>query len=173
MIIKTFTFMFKIIENKNSILISEELSPVLRFFIFFIGLSPLIFTPYELLIKPHWNEFSFIIVIPIIISFGAIFVGGTFIIVSIWGLDKFLEINFERKYILYSHKTFFGSLFKHKYKLTDLNKIEIAIHDWSDGPTTYSLEFHISKKIMNIGDFKKHDEAELLKSNITHKLRIE
>ncbi len=113
----------------------EPMSYGLRIFAFLAGLFPFL-TPYELLIRPGWPEFSIFVIIPIIVSAGAIAVGGLFILAGILGMHQCLRFDAASRTIAYAYKTAITSLCEKRYQFADLSTIEIALRDWESRPPT-------------------------------------
>ena len=153
--------MTKVQETNEEIVLTEKLSNGLRFFLFCVGWFPIFLAPYELLVRPHWNGFSLYMIIPIIISVGAIAVGGLCVIAGLLGLDQTLQFHVETRTINYFYKSAITHLRRKTFKFSDIAKSEIHEHDWSDGPPSYGVQFVFwdGQKI-EIGIFEKRAEVE-------------
>jgi hypothetical protein len=126
-----------------------------------IGLIPVILVPYELLIRPNWNGLSLFIIPPIVISIGAILVGGLFVAAGLLGLDQTLAIVERTGTIHYSYRSALVALRRKTYRFSDVARAGIKVHDWSDGPSTYGLEFaFLDGQKIEIARFENRPEAE-------------
>ncbi len=153
--------MTKVQETNEELVFIEKLSKGLRFFLFFIGWIPIFLAPYELLIRPRWNGFSFYMIIPIIISIGAVAVGGLFIMAGLLGLNQTLQFHIKSKIINYSYESAIAYLRRKTFKFSDIAKSEISEHSWSDGPSTYGIQFiFFDGQKIAVGRFEKKVEAE-------------
>lgn len=155
------SIMSKIQETNTEIVITEKMPNGVRVFLFIIGLIPTFLAPYEMLIQPRWPGFSLYLIIPILISIGAVLAGGLFITAGLFGLDSTFQFSIESRSIQYSYKSALIPLRKRTYKFSDIVSIEIKTHNWSDGPSTYGLQFTFrdGQKI-ETGSFEKKDIAE-------------
>jgi hypothetical protein len=147
-------------KNDSELIITEKVPAGLRIFLSILGLIAMTVAPYKLLIQPDWEGFSLYLVIPLIISFGAILIGGIFIIAGIFGLNQTLIVSAKMKSIQYSYESVLLPLRKKTYKFTEITSLEIITHDWTDGPSTYGIQVNLSggEKI-STGSFKNENEA--------------
>ena len=148
-------------ETDKEIIITEKVPNRARIFLFLVGLFPIFITPYDLLIRPHWQGFSVYLILPILISIGAVLVGLAFIAAGLYGLDTTFQFLKETKTIHYSYQAALIPLRKKTFKFSDIITIEIKTHNWSDGPSTYGLEFIFrNKEKIETASFEKREEAE-------------
>ncbi len=61
--------------------------------------------PYEMLIRSKWNGFSVFLMISILLSVGAILVGGLFVAAGLFGLNKTLVFIKKSETIDYSYES--------------------------------------------------------------------
>lgn len=151
----------KVQERAGEIIFLEKVPNGLRVFLSIVGLFPIFITPYELLIRPNWQGFSINLLISIIVSIGAFLLGGFFLAAGLWGLNQTLIFTQKSKSVQYYYESALMPLRKKTYPFKDIEKISINRHDWSDGPSTYSLQvvFQDGQKI-ETGSFEKISEAE-------------
>jgi hypothetical protein len=111
-------------------------------------------------------------VIPVIISIGAIAVGGLSIMSGLLGLNQTLQFHIKSKTINYSYESAITHLRKKTFKFGDIVKSEINEHDWSDGPSTYGLHFlFCDGQKIEMGSFEKKTEAEQYLNKIEKLIR--
>ncbi len=157
----------KVKESNEEISIIEKMPNGLRIFLSIGGLIPIILAPYELLIRPGWNGLSLYLIFPIFISLGAILVGCLIIATGLFGLNQTLIFAAKSRTIYYSYDSTLIPLRLKSYKFSDIDKILINPHDWSDGPSTYSLQLiFINGQKIETGNFKTKNEAGLLLNKV-------
>jgi len=145
---------------------TERLPPWLRSLAFLAGFLPLL-APYELLIRPGWQAFSPLIVVPVIISLGAVAVGLVFILVGLLGLNQTLCFDTASEIVVHTYETAITPLRERRYGFGEVLGIDIKIHDWESRPATYGLRFtFIDGRTVKVGDFAQKDEAERYLSQI-------
>jgi hypothetical protein len=147
-------------KNDGELIITEKVPAGLRIFLSVLGLIAMTLAPYELLVRPKWNGFSAYLIIPVVISIGAIIVGGTFIAAGAFGVNQTLIVSVKTKSIQYYYESVFLPLRRKTYHFSEISGLEITTHDWTDGPSTYGLRVNISggQKI-SIGSFKTKSDA--------------
>jgi len=146
--------------SDDQIEFTERVSSGWRIFFFLVGLFPFL-APYELLVRPNWQEVSFFMIIPIIISLGAIAVGGAFMLAGMLGLNQSLRFEAASRTVVYVYETALTSVREKRYKFGEVAHIEINVHDWESRPSTYGLQvtFTDGRKV-EVGSFAKKDDAE-------------
>jgi hypothetical protein len=102
----------KVQETDDQITFIEKVPNGARIFLTIIGLFPIFLAPYELLIRPKWNGFSLYLIIPILISIGAIVLGGLFVAAGLFGLNQTFVLVKKSKNIHYSYESAFMPLRK-------------------------------------------------------------
>lgn len=153
--------MFNIYQNEDEIIFEEKMPNGIRIFLSIVGLIPIFIAPYELLIKPSWHGFSIALLLAVLMLGIAILIGGLFLVAGIFGLNQTLKFSTQSKSVYYSYKSSLFPIRSKIYQFIDIKIFEIITHDWTDGPSTYGLQFifNDSKKI-EIGSFAKKSEAE-------------
>ncbi len=153
--------MTKVQEGSAEIVFSEKVSSGVRVFLCIVGAFPVIFVPYELLIRPQWNEAGLPILFPSIISLGAILVGGMFIVAGLFGLNQTLRFSIQSRTILHSYESPFIPLRKTTYGFGDVTGLEIKTRNWNDGPSTYGLQVVFNNgRHLELGGFASKSEVE-------------
>ncbi len=151
----------KVQETDGQIAFIEKVPNGVRIFLTIVGLFPMFLAPYEFLIRPRWNGFSLYLIIPILISIGAILLGGLFVAGGLFGLNQTIVIVKKSRTINYSYESALMPLRKKTYQFSDITKVSINTHDWTDGPSTYSLQFIFQDgQKITTGSFEKKAEAE-------------
>jgi hypothetical protein len=162
----------KVQETNDEIIFTENMSNGIRIFLTIVGLIPMFLAPYELLIRPSWNGFNLYLILPILISVGAIFVGGLFVAAGILGLNQTIIFLAKSKTIYYSYESALIHLRRKTYKFSDIAKSSINTHDWTDGPSTYSLQFIFKDgKKIETSSFKTKNEAEQSLNKVENLIR--
>jgi hypothetical protein len=151
----------KVQETAGRITFFEKVPNGARIFITLVGLIPIFLAPYELLIRPRWNGFGIVLAFSILISIGAILIGGLFVAIGLLGLNQTLAFDSASRSIYYSYESALIPLRRKTYKFSDITKISVSVHDWSDSPTTYSLQVLLTNgQKIGIGNFENRNEAE-------------
>jgi hypothetical protein len=150
----------QVCETYDKISFTESVPNGLRIFLFFIGFLPFL-APYGLLVRPNWKEFSLHLIFLIIVSLAAIAVGIAIMLVGILGLNQTLCFEFVSQTISYSYTTAITPLRKIIYKFHDVVDLDIKLHDWSEGPSTYGLRVRFADaRRIEVGSFAERGEAE-------------
>ncbi len=151
----------KVQEMEGQITFIEKIPIGVRVFLILVGLIPIFLAPYELLIRPGWHGLSIFLIVSILISIGAILVGGLFVAAGLLGLNQTLRFEANSESIHYSYESTLVPLRRKTYKFSDIAKTSINVHDWSEGPSTYSLQiFFTNGQKIETGSFEKRNEAE-------------
>lgn len=153
--------MTKVQENKSELAFTEKMPNGLRIFLSILGLTAIIFAPYSFLVRPQWNGVGLFLVFPILFSVGAILLGGFFLAAGLFGLNQVLLVSGGSRAIHYSYESTLIPLRKKIFRFSDLISLEVNTHDWTDGPSTYSLQFFFANgQKIEIGSFTTKEEAE-------------
>gem|GEM_PF-2061881 len=132
---------------------------------------PAVLAPYEFL-RPNWGEFSLYFVFLVIISIGAIVLGGMFMLAGLLGLNQTLRFTVSSKTVHYSYESTLAPLRRKTYKFSDIVKVEVTTHDWTEGPTTYGLKFTFKDgQRTEPCSFGKKDEAEQFLAKVENLIR--
>jgi hypothetical protein len=158
-------------QSNGQITFSERMPWGLRVIISLLGFLPFL-APYELLIRPRWQEVNLILIVPVIISLGAILVGVTFILAGVLGLNQTLRFDSFSKSVLHTYETAITRVRRKRYDFGDVRQIEIKTTDWESRPPTYGLRvsFADGRKV-EAGDFASRDEAQDCLSRIERLLQ--
>ena len=162
----------KVQESIDEIAFIEKVPNGVRIFLAIVGLIPMFLAPYELFIRSGWNGFSIYLIISILISIGAFLVGGLFVAAGLFGLNQTFIFSAKSKTIHYSYESALMPLRKKTYKFSDIAKISINTHNWTDGPSTYSLQFIFKDgQKIETGSFEKRNEAEQSLNKVENLIR--
>lgn len=162
----------KVQETDGQIAFIEKVPNGARIFLVIVGLFPIFLAPYELLIRPKWNGFSLYLIIPILISVGAILVGVLFVAAGLFGLNQTFIFMAKSKTIHHSYESALVPLRRKTYKFSDIAKSSINAHDWTDGPSTYSLQFIFKDgQKIETSSFKTRNEAEQSLNKVENLIR--
>jgi hypothetical protein len=144
----------------GQITFTERMPWGLRVVVSLLGFLPFL-APYELLIRPRWQEVSLLLIVPVIISLGAIIVGVIFILAGVLGLNQTLRFDSSSKSVLYGYETAITRVRQKRYDFGDVRRIEIKTTDWDSRPPTYGLRvtFADGRKV-EVGDFASQNEAQ-------------
>lgn len=156
--------MSKITQTDRKIVFTEQLSAAIRIFLALIGLAALLLAPYELLIRPQWHGFSPLFAFVLLISIGAILIGGLFIAAGLLGLNQIMTVDYTHQTLAHVYQSALTPLRRKVYRFDQVTSVELAVHDWSDGPATYGIKFKLrdGQKI-EIGSLTtKEDAAQVL-----------
>jgi hypothetical protein len=139
---------------------SSEMPLVARLLILAAGLVPLL-APYELLIKPIWQEFSLVWVFALLISAGAIATSLLAICVAIFGMSQHIQFDPASHCLTYSFKTAGGRHGEKQYPFSDIETFRVRTHHWSEGPATYNLALKLrATREIEFGRFVVQQDAE-------------
>ena len=152
--------MSQITQTNGKIEITETMSTGIRVFLFLLGLFPWL-APYELLIKPGWTGFSFMTLVFVAISMGAIAISLGFIGAAFFGMNQTAIFDLNARTITHRYETAINALRTKRYSFNDMTKSAVREHDWDSGPRTYRLEIYFKDgyKIL-CGNFSSRKEAE-------------
>lgn len=158
----------QVIERPHQLLIREHTSGMMRVVLVVLGLLPTILAPYELLIRPGWREISVIMIIPLLISLGAILVGGALIAAGILGVNQTLLVDGEVHALVQSTETAITPLRKQVYTAREVEHIRIVPRDWSDGPPTFTVQILLrNNRKIELSSFEKKSDAEYVAGRIS------
>jgi hypothetical protein len=136
-----------------------------------LGLLPFL-APYELLIRPRWQEVNLVLIVPMVISLGAVIVGATFILAGVLGLNQTLRFDSFSKSVLYTYETAITRVRRKCYDFGDVRQIEIKTTDWDSRPPTYGLRVNFADgRKVEVGYFASQQEAQDCLSRIERLLQ--
>jgi hypothetical protein len=154
-------------EASGRIEFSSEMPLAARLLILAAGLVPLL-APYELLIKPTWQEFSLIWLFALVISAGAIATGLLAICVAVFGMSQHIRFDAASRGLTYSFKTAGGRHGEKEYPFSDIERLRVRTHHWTDGPATYNLALKLrATREIEFGRFVVQGDAERYLSVLT------
>jgi hypothetical protein len=154
-------------EAGGQIEFSSEMPLAARLLILGAGLVPLL-APYELLIRPTWQEFSFIWLFALSISAGAIAVSLLAVCVAVFGMSQHVRFDAASQGLTYSFKTAGGQHGEKRYPFSDIETIRVRTHHWSDGPATHNLALKLrATREIEFGRFVVQKDAEHYLSVLT------
>jgi hypothetical protein len=110
-----------------------------RFFFLFIALIPCL-APYELLIRPGWeNIANLFFLFAAVISAGAMAVSAFCVWAAIAGLDSRMTFSRARGLFTHSARAPVLPMRTREYAIDSIAALEVEKHDWSDGSPSYSF----------------------------------
>ena len=146
---------------------SSEMPLGARLLILGAGLLPLL-APYELLIKPTWQEFSLIWLFALSISAGAIATSLLAICVAMFGMSQHIRFDSTSRGLTYSFRTAGGRHGEKQYSFSDIETLAVRTHHWSEGPATYNLALKLrATREIEFGRFGVQTDAERYLSMLT------
>jgi hypothetical protein len=160
--------MINIIENKEVIEIQSPMPTGRRILFGIIALFPLI-APYELIIKPNWqNVLNVFFLFVLLISIGAIAVSAILVWAAIAGLSSNLKIDRSKRTITYSTGAPVVPWRTVHYPLASLQQLSVEKTDWSDGSPSYTLVAQMvdGKALKSSASWQK-EEIEEVKRRVT------
>jgi hypothetical protein len=160
--------MINIIENKEVIEIQSPMPTGRRILFGIIALFPLI-APYELIIKPNWqNVLNVFFLFVLLISIGAIAVSAILVWAAIAGLSSNLKIDRSNRTITYSTGAPVVPWRTVHYPLASLQQLSVEKTDWSDGSPSYTLVAQMvdGKALKSSASWQK-EEIEEIKRRVT------
>jgi hypothetical protein len=158
---KTTMSSYHITQSESHIEFTRRMSPGFRLVLVLLGLFPLI-APYELLIKPAWRDwFNPFFLFFLAISLGAVAVSVGFIMAGLAGLSQRIRFDIPARTLIYESDSLLARFRQTRYRFSDIERIDLIEHDWSEGPATFYLQVKIrnSAKI-EFGDLDSRADAE-------------
>ena len=148
-------------QSADKLEFNSSLSPIVRILFLLFGFIPLL-APYELLIKPSWNErTSLVMLFFLVISIGAIIVSIFFISAALFGRSQYFQFDASSRVISYRFKTAINPFREERYDFGQIEALEIKVNEWDSRPDTYDISMKIrDKREMKFGDFTSRQEAE-------------
>ncbi len=130
-----------IVEDHDSLEINSPMRTGQR--VLFAGLSlfPLL-APYELILRIDWQSyFNLPFLFAAVISAGAIALSAFLIWAAIAGLSSSIRIDKTQGEISYSASAPIVPLRTSKYSIASIERVQIAVTEWSDSSPSYQMEF--------------------------------
>jgi hypothetical protein len=155
--------------SESRIILRETISTTARILLALAGLLPLLLAPYEFLVRPTWEGFSIAYLLAILFSLIAVIIGVLFLSAGLFGLNKWLIFEKETSSVIFEYKSALLPLKTKIYSFRDIVSIDIRFHDWTDGASTYGLQFQLTNNhSIEIGAFEKKLDAEKMLSQISN-----
>ena len=131
--------MIRLTETKDTFDIASLLPAGMRGVFLLLSLFPLL-APYELILRPRWHDYwNLPFLFAAAVSLGAITVSALLVWAAIAGLDS--RTRFDRPSGLLTHSA--GApvvrVRTSRYPIASLERLEVGIHEWSDGPPSYAI----------------------------------
>lgn len=128
-----------VIERAGSIEVRSVMPVGRRVLFFLLAFIPLL-APYELILKPDWQDyFNFFFLISALIAGGAMVLSALFVWSAIAGLDSSLRFDRISGGLTYtSGSAVIGWRTEHG-RISEITRLEVETHDWSDGSPSYAF----------------------------------
>jgi hypothetical protein len=111
----------------------------MRVLVFLFGLLPLL-APYELLCKVRWGSYaSPAFLFALTIALGALAVSGFFIFFALAAYNRRMYLDRNERKLVFGRGHVLQPYRERTYSFQDIAGVDIEAHEWSDGPTSYSL----------------------------------
>jgi hypothetical protein len=132
-------FMITITKQNDVLEIHSPMPAGKRVLFGLLALIPLL-APYQLIIQTDWNEyFNVFFIFSALISAGALLVSAFLAWAALAGLSTTLHFDKAQRVFVYRYRSPFSGLRQESRPLVDLEKLEIDVHEWSDGEPSYSI----------------------------------
>lgn len=126
-------------ESSETIEIVSRMPLGSRIVIGLAGTIPLL-APYELFVRPGWEgSLSLAFLFALIISTGAVVVSGLFVFAAIAGLNAHMRFDAGDSVFTYVRSAPVLPLKSVSVPFGLIDRVEVAVHTWSEGPDTYSI----------------------------------
>jgi hypothetical protein len=124
-------------------------------------LLPLL-APYQLLIETGWQIYlNLFFLFALLVSMGAMAVSAFFIFFALAAYSRRMVIDHQNHRVVYGDSHVFRPYRERSYPFEELASVEIDIHDWSDGPPSFSLTLRPKgNHEFSIGYFDQRAQAE-------------
>ena len=157
-----------IVQTPGRISFENHLTPLHRIVMAFFGLLPL-YAPFELIIRPQWPvQFTPFIVVPLLISLGAIVVSLIFLSTAFLGVSQRVLVDTTTGAIVHESRRLLAGTRTSRHPFVSIAEMNIRTVEWSEGPATYHIRISVhGGEIMEFGGFSAEDEARNYLSAIT------
>lgn len=126
-------------ESRETLEIMSRMPLGSRIVIGLAGAIPLL-APYELLVLPGWERaLSPAFLFALIISAGAVVVSGLFVFAAIAGLNERMRFDAGAAVFTYVRSAPVLPLKSVSLPFGAIDRVEVAVHTWSEGPDTFSI----------------------------------
>ena len=130
---------YRIARTPDELTVSAPMPPGRRFFFFLAGLLPLL-APYELLLRPRWeNIWNGFFLLAFGISAGAVAVSAFCMFAAVAGLSTKMEFDKRRKVLVFTAEGLLVPSRKEEVPFSALAAVDVETHEWTDGSPSYSL----------------------------------
>ena len=159
--------MLNVIETADALEVTSPMPSGRRVLFGLLALIPLL-APYELLLKPGWENilnpfFGF----AAIISLGALFLSAFLVWAAIAGLESRARFDLRHRTLTTAFWAPVVPLTMHTYSLNDLRGVQLETTEWSDGSPSYSLRVETidGRTLKLMGEYDRR-EVEAVQSRI-------
>jgi len=161
--------MLNVVETEDTLEVTSPMPVGRRVLFGLLALIPLL-APYELLLKPGWENilnpfFGF----AAIISLGAILVSAFLLWAAIAGLESRARFDLQPRSLTTAFWAPIVPLTVRTYSLNDLQTVEVETTEWSDSGPSYSLLIKTidGRTLRLLGEYDKSG-VESVRSRIAH-----
>lgn len=162
----------EVAEKERQLTFTEKTPAWVRVLLCLVGLVPIILAPYELLVRPGWNGFGPAVILPVVISVGAVLVGGVFAAAGLSGLSQTLQFDADKRTAVHAYQSPVVPLRTRTYPFSSITSLQVQAQAGTDGPDVYRVQvaFTDGRKVAVGGTFKR-EEAEQARGRIERILR--
>jgi hypothetical protein len=162
-----------ITQTTTTLEIDGRIRPAMRILLAIIALVPLL-APYQLILSPDWKSYmNPYFAFALVVSAGALAVSGLFLWAAIAGLDSRMSFDKKDRVFAYSYRAPVVPFRRHQVPLDSIERCEIEVHDWSDGPPGYSLRVVLKDGRAFSTDSAERPQAEELHRRVAEFLGAE
>jgi hypothetical protein len=131
-------------QTGSTIELTNRVSPGMRVLVFLFGLFPLL-APYELLFKVRWGSYANLaFLFALVISLGALAVSGFFVFFALGAYSRRMYLDHSKRSLVFGRGHVLQPYRERTYGFQEIAVVDIEAHEWSDGPTSYSLIVHMN-----------------------------
>ena len=131
-----------------------------------LALFPLI-APYELLIRPDWEQWrhpAFIFVAAI--SLGAVSVSAFLLFAAVAGLAQRMRFDAGSGMLTYWRSAPVVPTVSRTWPFEAVDRVEVVVNTWSEGPDTYSVAIVVGGRAITTNSTDSRDDVERYVSRI-------
>jgi hypothetical protein len=125
-------------ELDNRLEVEGRLPLAARAILMLFALIPLV-APYELIVKPAWTPLGLPFLVAAAISIGALVITGLLLFASLAALSFRFRLDKATGFFTHWATAPILRWQRHQGALQTITRMDIQVHDWTDGPPTYSL----------------------------------
>jgi len=157
----------ELVETSDCLEVASPMPAGWRLLLVLLSLVPLL-APYELLIRVEWSDyFHPFFLLAAMVSAGAVALSVFFLFAAAAGLSSRMRFDRTRSTFTYSAVAPVVPSRTRTYPLASIERIEIEVHDWSDGAPSYSLKVVMSdRRAFSSASSWSQEEIERIKGRV-------